>query len=117
MTQYERNKRWKENNKEQVAANQIRYRKTNGKESYKLARDKRRKKLYELLNKFLENKSCQQCPENRRPCLCFHHRDPSQKKMQVPQMVDHCYSWETILKEIDKCDILCHNCHAMLHSS
>lgn len=30
-------------------------------------------------------------------------------------MVYNGFSIKTIQKEIDKCDVLCHNCHAKLH--
>jgi hypothetical protein len=116
MSAYTRNKKWKEQNRDKVSANQRRYRQENGKDITKQSRIKRREILRQKLVIFLSDKTCQNCPENRRPCLCFHHRNPDEKKMQIPQMVDHCYSWDTILTEIKKCDILCHNCHALLYS-
>ena len=115
MSQYERTQRWRAKNRGAVHANQQRYRQENGQSAYKIARDKRRENLKLQLEQYLSDKHCKNCPENRRPCLCFHHRDPTQKKYQIPQMVDHCYSWQTILTEIEKCDILCHNCHAIIH--
>lgn len=39
----------------------------------------------------------------------FDHRDPSTKFKDVGRMTN--YSLETIQKEIDKCDIVCANCH------
>lgn len=45
--------------------------------------------------------------------LHFHHRDPKMKEFGVSSM--HCLSWDRIKRELDKCDILCSNCHAELH--
>ena len=58
---------------------------------------------------------CKKCGEKRIPCLDFHHRAPSKKERSVANMV--CNSSKArILKEIKKCDVLCKNCHAILHS-
>ena len=46
--------------------------------------------------------------------LCFHHRDPSQKRF-VLTGTNH--SWSRIFKEIAKCDVMCLNCHAELHEA
>ena len=115
--QIKNTKKWLSNpeNKEKRLENQRRYRKENGKQITKEARDKRRNVLRAKLEEYLTGKSCNRCGEGRRPCLCFHHIDPTQKKRQVPEMVDHCYGWETILAEINKCELLCHNCHAIEH--
>ena len=72
-------------------------------------------KLRAKLDHFLADKKCQTCPEARRPCMCFHHRDPATKKGEVSTMIVDGVGWERVLEEIDKCDILCHNCHAVLH--
>lgn len=58
--------------------------------------------------------SCKKCGENRIPCLDFHHRNPKKKELNIGVMVWHT-SKQRILDEIDKCDVLCRNCHAMLH--
>ena len=45
--------------------------------------------------------------------LCFHHRNPEEKEFQLINMAR---SWENLLKEADKCDLVCHNCHMEIHS-
>lgn len=45
--------------------------------------------------------------------LEFHHRDPKQKSFQIAG--SHCRSWQSIQKELDKCDLICSNCHAEKH--
>ena len=41
----------------------------------------------------------------------FDHRDPSTKEMSVSEMVRSKMGIERIKREIEKCDILCSNCH------
>lgn len=46
--------------------------------------------------------------------LQFHHVDPSKKDFSLSG--NHGRSWEKYKIELDKCVILCANCHAELHS-
>lgn len=43
----------------------------------------------------------------------FHHLDPSEKEFNPGTMMK--CSWEKIEKEIDKCVLLCANCHRLEH--
>lgn len=45
--------------------------------------------------------------------LTFHHRDPATKRFTVSQMLDA--SWAVLSVELDKCDLLCFNCHMEEH--
>ena len=58
---------------------------------------------------------CKECPENNPACLDFHHRDPSKKEVTLGDAVRMGWSKERTLKEIEKCDVLCANCHRKLH--
>lgn len=58
---------------------------------------------------------CVKCGENHPACICFHHRNSEEKTMGVSDLVVWAYPVETILEEIEKCDVLCHNCHAKHH--
>ncbi len=64
-----------------------------------------------LLEYFLSH-PCVVCGESDPLVLCFDHVDRAAKKDNVACMVTSGASWQTILKEIDKCVIRCHNCHA-----
>lgn len=51
-------------------------------------------------------------------CRCaraleFHHIDPETKDFAISAKS---VSWETIVKELDKCILVCSNCHAEIHS-
>ena len=57
---------------------------------------------------------CQRCQYSKSiRALCFHHLDPTQKEFQISGK--HCYRWEKIKIELDKCILLCNNCHAEVH--
>ena len=58
---------------------------------------------------------CSICGERRVPCLDFHHVDPTTKDFEVASMVYEQRSKEKILAEVDKCIVLCSNCHRMHH--
>ena len=45
--------------------------------------------------------------------LDFHHIDPDEKNFGICRRIDK--AWETIQKELDKCVLLCKNCHAEYH--
>lgn len=45
--------------------------------------------------------------------LEFHHRDPTEKEFSWKNLRKQ--SWATILLEIDKCNLLCANCHREEH--
>lgn len=59
---------------------------------------------------------CSECGENRSACLDFHHIDRSTKSYTIAHMITRKFSWEKILEEIDKCIVLCANCHRVLHA-
>lgn len=80
-----------------------------------LARTAQTKK--ELGEWFLEIKKdlkCEKCGETHPACLQFHHLDPSKKEGNISGMF-----WrkdrEHVLKEIEKCIVLCANCHFKVH--
>jgi hypothetical protein len=58
-----------------------------------------------------QKRECSICGESRAICLEFHHRDPTEKTQQISIMVNSQASIERIQEEIDKCDVLCANCH------
>jgi hypothetical protein len=68
------------------------------------------------LKEFKSDKQCKFCEESDSFCLDFHHRDPDDKKRNISEMINSAFSLKTILKEIDKCDILCSNCHRKFHA-
>lgn len=45
--------------------------------------------------------------------LEFHHIDPEQKDIQISMSKNN--AWEKIEKELEKCILVCSNCHAEIH--
>lgn len=72
----------------------------------------------EIAARFREYKSklkCTSCGFSHPAAIQFHHIDPTQKDLAVSQIVGNARSWESIIKEIDKCIVLCANCHSIEH--
>lgn len=79
-----------------------------------------RRKRAELRRWYVEYKSnltCSVCEENHPATLEFHHKDPSTKIMEIGTMVSSVpkFSKEKIISEMDKCLVICSNCHKKLH--
>lgn len=94
------------------------------KESYYRHYDENKEKFKERRNsRFLEQKDflykikksgCIVCGETEPCCLDFHHLDPSTKDFTIGASLGA--SYEKIQREIDKCVIVCANCHRKIHN-
>ena len=62
---------------------------------------------------YLQDKCCAVCGEGDQLVLEFDHIDPSQKENTVSNLVNggSWTKWERVWEEIQKCQILCANCH------
>lgn len=56
---------------------------------------------------------CKKCKENNFFKLTFHHRNPNEKEFDYNDYNDR--RWSILKSELDKCDLLCQNCHRELH--
>ncbi len=65
---------------------------------------------------FMTGKCCSICSESTLVCLDWHHVDPSDKTANVSWMVNHFRPKPKILEEMDKCILVCANCHRKLHA-
>ncbi len=71
----------------------------------------RKKKMVEY-----KGGKCQRCGYDK--CLAafdFHHRDPKGKEFNISG--NHCIAWNKLRKELDKCDLVCSNCHREIGAS
>lgn len=68
----------------------------------------------DLVTIIKQNKVCVKCGESRFYVLDFHHRDRNEKINDITSLIKG-GSQETLLAEIDKCDLLCANCHREFH--
>jgi len=78
-----------------------------------LIRQRRWKKWYQEKK---GNLKCGKCGESFGACLEFHHRNPSKKEYSISTMIGRGWPFSKIEEEMDKCDILCANCHRKLHA-
>ena len=74
---------------------------------------------YERKAKLIEMKGgcCESCGYSKnQSALCFHHINPKAKSFQID--IRHCSnsSWNNLLGEVEKCQLLCLNCHSELHN-
>lgn len=76
----------------------------------------RRKQTMVFLRLFKSQKSCSHCGYNEHSeILQFHHIDPSNKEFDFSKGNIGNLSKNRLLKEIEKCILLCPNCHIWLH--
>jgi hypothetical protein len=64
----------------------------------------------------IERGNCADCnmviTEHNVVCIDWDHRNPTDKTFTISYMVGK-IKWETIKAEIEKCDAVCRNCHAL----
>ena len=61
--------------------------------------------------------SCEKCGYDRNyAALEFHHVDSDRKSFQLDLRSLSNRKWSVIMKEAEKCILLCSNCHAELHN-
>lgn len=76
---------------------------------------KRRRRKIKALAVSYKGGRCLRCGyDTCASALEFHHRDPGKKDIQISQKAN--IAWETIRLELDKCDMLCANCHREQHN-
>lgn len=82
------------------------------------SRAARRRAMKKRLWEFKKTLKCARCPERHPACLDFHHKKPSEKSFAIGEVGARTdVGWETVLKEIKKCIVLCANCHRKAHHS
>jgi hypothetical protein len=75
----------------------------------------RTKLIRERFKQFKSTLECSICDEDDSISLDFHHENPSEKESTVSEMVGTGCSWDKIQSEIDKCLVVCRNCHMKVH--
>lgn len=73
------------------------------------------KRKYEAVQ--MNGGKCMRCGYNKNlAALDFHHRDPNTKKFQIDIRAFSNTNLDTLREELDKCDLLCANCHREEHN-
>lgn len=78
-------------------------------------RKDRKDSIREFLVEYKSKLFCAICGENHPATLDFHHVNPEEKDFRMADAVKDGYSIKKILEEIQKCQVLCANCHRKLH--
>lgn len=68
-----------------------------------------------LFAEFKKSLKCEQCGEDHIATLDFHHNDPSSKDILVSKAIATGRSLKSVFDEVEKCTVLCSNCHRKLH--
>lgn len=66
-----------------------------------------------MLNEHKAQRGCLHCGLNNPAALDFHHRDKATKTANVSSMTGKTEA--AMLAEIEKCDVVCKNCHLIIH--
>jgi len=98
--QKEAQRRWYQNNKERQARRQ---------------REKRIKRREWFEETFMKGRRCEHCAENDPIVMEFHHTDPTEKEDTISKMLHKLRTKEQIAVEVEKCIMLCANCHRKEH--
>ena len=73
-----------------------------------------KKQKYKLKMIEYKGNKCEKCGYNKNiAALEFHHLDPNTKKFTLS---DTHHNWEETKEELDKCILVCSNCHRELHN-
>jgi len=100
---------------EQSAYQKKHYQANKGK--YAKSQRQSRMRTKAILNE-LKAGGCTKCGFNEHPnCLDFHHLDPNEKEVNVATTaMKNKWGRERIMKEVDKCIVVCANCHRLIHA-
>lgn len=75
----------------------------------------RREDRKQYCNKVKMERGCMMCGYDHSPlALDFHHRIEEEKYEPLSQLCNKQRAWKLIYEEIDKCAVVCSNCHRIL---
>lgn len=80
---------------------------------HNIRRKKYKQKSSQWLKNYKQTCECKKCGDKRWYVLDFHHIDPLQKDNNVSNLMNK--SIKSTKKEIEKCIVLCSNCHREFH--
>lgn len=106
-------KYWKTNKAQLLAGRSKYYAQSN---SY--SQKRRHKNKARALN-FKKEVKCIQCGFSHPAALHFHHLDPSLKEFEIMKVLssNRKIDWEVVEEEVEKCVLLCANCHLIEHTT
>lgn len=94
--------------------NGVEYKRHKCKSCYSSQKSTRKKTIKEQINSYKKTLKCVRCGYSDYRALQFHHHN-NDKDYNVSDMIRLGFSYENILNEISKCEVLCANCHQIEH--
>lgn len=82
---------------------------------YQPRKRERRQDITRQFKSYKEGLFCTVCGESARECLDFHHIK-GEKELSVADAISRGWSMQRIHQEIEKCVVLCANCHRKVHA-
>ena len=74
-----------------------------------------KKEVKKWIDEYKGTLKCVRCGESHPGTLDFHHKNRKEKERCICFFVMNGYAIKTIKKELEKCEVLCSNCHRKLH--
>ena len=75
----------------------------------------REKRISKKIAEYKLSLKCEKCGEGHPSCLDFHHKNPLDKDCSIGNVVNRGWGWKRIEEEMEKCEVLCANCHRKEH--
>lgn len=69
----------------------------------------------EIVQELKSHCSCAKCGDKRGYLLEYHHSDQTKKESEISRMISNNYQLDRVYDEIEKCVVLCANCHREFH--
>jgi len=99
-------------NREYYQRNRKRLLKNQAEKNKRFAENRRK-----WLVKYKKALKCVRCGESHPATLTFHHKDSSDKSFEIGNALRLGVSLKRLSAEIEKCEVICANCHAKEHLS
>jgi len=77
----------------------------------------RKKRVLKWFIDYKKTLKCEKCGETNIACLDFHHTNKEEKEGTMNRCIRNGWNIEKLKTEIEKCEILCSNCHREIHNN
>lgn len=81
----------------------------------RIRQQRARNQIRAKVREYKVSRGCADCGIKHPAVLAFHHRDPHTKRFCIRDAVASKIPWLLVADEMEQCDVLCANCHAIRH--
>jgi len=89
------------------------YRRRKCRHCYRKTKKRLQQSYRKELDRYKKQQRCSRCGLEDHRVLDYHHQ--GEKDFSLGNAVRNGYGWKRIAKEMEKCIVLCANCHRILH--